>query len=77
MAGCGGLPARTCVSTNVMLASSTSMTTWPGPASAVATSARSQHFGGPELPHDHRPHGASLTGAILSDSDLIGLFHSG
>ena len=38
---------------------------------------RLEHFGGPELPHDHRPHSASLTGAILSDSDLIGLFHSG
>ena len=45
--GCGGLPARTCVSTNVTLANSTSMTTSSGPARTSATSAGSSTSGGP------------------------------
>src|SRR5213076_1766649 len=45
--GCGGRPARTCVSTNVTLANSTSMTTSSGPARTSATSAGSSTSGGP------------------------------
>ena len=45
--GCGGRPARTCVSTNVTLANSTSMTTSSGPACTSATSAGSSTSGGP------------------------------
>jgi len=45
--GCGGRPARTCVSTNVTLANSTPMTTSSGPARTSATSAGSSTSGGP------------------------------
>src|SRR5262249_28627996 len=45
--GCGGRPARTCVSTNVTLANSTSITASSGPARASATSAGSSTSGGP------------------------------
>src|SRR5260370_12102862 len=44
----GGLPARTCVSTNVTPASSTSMVTSPGPGNGSGTSATSSTCGGPK-----------------------------
>ena len=47
IAGCGGRPARSCVSTNVTLASSTSTTTSPGPGCGSCTVLGRRCSGGP------------------------------
>ena len=53
------------------------MTTSSGPGPDLVHLGGLEHLRRPELPHHHRTHdGASLIGANLSDSDLIGMFYS-
>ena len=54
--GCGGRPARSCVSTNVTLASSTSTTTWPGAGERVGALLGDEVRGRAELAQDGGEH---------------------
>ena len=75
MAGFGGRPARTCVSTKVTLTSPTSTTTSPGPARLGYVS-QPEHARRPELADHDSTHGGLPIGVNLSDSDSIGVYRS-